>query len=165
MTTVRARRHEPAPIAAGSEDGFTAGLESLAFGVLVFVIGTLIIANAWAVIDGRFATSAAAREAVRAVVQAEPVGLSAEALEARARTAAGQAFAAHGYGAQPLLEELVLTQARCATVSVTVALQVDPTLLPGIAQPLAYTVRSTHAEVVDPFRSGLEGDGVADCAF
>ncbi|TVR26378.1 MAG: hypothetical protein EA387_02575 [Nitriliruptor sp.] len=147
------------------QDGFTAGLDALAFGVLVFVFGTLLVVNAWAVVDARFATSAAAREAVRAVVQAERTDLTAAQLEARARTAARQAFLAHGYTAPPTLTDTSLSLTRCATVAVTVALEVRPTIVPGLVQSGAYTVRATHAEVVDPFRSGLEGDGVGDCGF
>ena len=147
------------------QDGFTAGLDALAFGVLVFVFGTLLVVNAWAVVDARFATSAAAREAVRAVVQADRTDLSPAQLEERARAAAQQAFLAHGYTAPPVLTDTSVSLTRCATVAVTVALEVRPTIVPGLVQRGAYTVRSSHAEVVDPFRSGLDGDGVGDCGF
>lgn len=147
------------------ERGFVAGLEALAFGVLVLVVGTLVVVNAWAVIDARFATSAAAREAVRAVVQAPEVGLTASQLDGRARSAAGQALAAHGYEHEPELTGPPLRQARCATVEVTVELEVVPTILPWVSQPPSYRVASTHREVVDPFRAGLEGEGVSDCGF
>jgi hypothetical protein len=147
------------------EAGFTAGLEALAFGVLVFVFGTLIVVNAWAVVDAKFATSAAAREAVRAVVQSERPDLTATQLEARAAAAARQAFVAHGYAAAPILTDTTLRLSRCATVAVTVELEVAATVVPGLVSPAAYPVRSSYAEVVDPFRSGLEGDGVDDCGF
>jgi len=137
----------------------------LAFGVLVFVFGTLVVVNAWAVVDAKFATSAAAREAVRAVVQAERPDLTATQLEARAASAARQAFAAHGYTAAPLLTDATLGLTRCATVAVTVELEVAATVVPGLVAPATYPVRSSYAEVVDPFRSGLEGDGVDDCGF
>ena len=148
-----------------ADDGFTAGLEALAFGVLVFVFGTLILVNAWAVVDASFATSAAAREAVRAVVQAESTDLTAAQLEARALGAAGQAFLADGYADTPKLTASSLSLTRCATVAVTISMDVHPTIVPGLIEPGAYTVRASHAEVVDPFRSGLDGDGVDDCAF
>ncbi|MFU8839615.1 MAG: hypothetical protein ACNA8R_02705 [Nitriliruptoraceae bacterium] len=147
------------------EEGVVAGLEALAFGVLVFVVGTLVVVNAWAVIDARFATSAAAREAVRAVIEAPEVGLSPAQLEQRAGAAAVQALAAHGYDREPVLTGPPLTQARCATVEVRVELTVVPTLVPWVTQPPTYRVASTHAEVVDPFRAGLEGDGVSRCGF
>ncbi len=147
------------------ETGFTAGLEALALGVLVFVFGTLIVVNAWAVVDAKFATSAAAREAVRAVVQVERTDLTATQLEARAAGAARQAFVAHGYAAVPILTDTTLRLSRCATVAVTVELEVAATVVPGLVSPVTYPVRSSHAEVVDPFRSGLEGHGVDDCGF
>ena len=147
------------------EAGFTAGLEALAFGVLVFVFGTLLVVNAWAVVDAKFATSAAAREAVRAVVQAEDPELGAGQLQARATSAARQAFAAHGYTAVPLLTDTSLDRSRCATVAVTVELEVAATVVPGLVSPATYPVRSSYAEVVDPFRSGLDGHGVEDCGF
>jgi Flp pilus assembly protein TadG len=149
----------------GPEEGAVAGLEALAFGVLVFVVGTLVIVNAWAVIDARFATSAAAREAVRSVVQAPDVGLTSAQLEERAQTAASQALAAHGYTGEPMLTGPPLTQSRCATVEITAELEVVPTVLPWVTQPLSYRVASTHAEVLDPFRAGLDGDGVTSCGF
>ncbi len=147
------------------ESGFSGGLESLAFGALVFVFGALIILNAWAVVDARFATAAAAREAVRAVVEAEP-GRSEAELAVQAEHAAVQALSAHGYTADPSLEFGGLTQARCATITVTVGLEIRTALVPGFAEALVYPVRASHAEVIDPFRSGLDaGDGVADCGF
>ena len=53
-----------------SERGAIGGMEVLPFGVLIFVTGTLIIANAWAVIDAKLTAEAAAREAGRAYVEA-----------------------------------------------------------------------------------------------
>lgn len=145
--------------------GFVAGLEALAFGVLVLVVGTLVVVNAWAVIDARFATSAAAREAVRAVAAAPELGLTETQLEQQARSAAAQALAAHGYEHEPELTGPPLRQARCATVEVTVSLDIVPTILPWVSQPPTYRVASTHTEVVDPFRAGLEGEGISGCGF
>lgn len=140
-----------------------AGLEALAFGVLVLVFGTLMVLHGWAVVDARFATSAAAREAVRAVVLA-PAEASSDQLEALARAAAGQAFTAHGYTAEPVLVEAELRRDRCAIVAVTVEVEVRATAVPGIGPAASYPVRSRHAEVVDPFRAGLGGgDGLAAC--
>jgi len=145
------------------EQGMVAGLEALAFGVLVFVFGTLTVLHGWAVIDARFATSAAAREAVRAVVLA-PVDASSTELKALAVGAAGQAFAAHGYTTEPELVEAELTRDRCATVAVTVEVQVRATVVPGIGPSATYPVRSRHAQVVEPFRAGLGSqDGIEAC--
>ena len=46
-------------------------MEVLPFGFLMFVSVTLLLANAWAVIDAKLAVSAAAREAVRAYVESD----------------------------------------------------------------------------------------------
>ncbi len=135
------------------EDGAVAGLEALAFGVLVFVIGTLLIANLWAAIDGRSAADGAARAAARAVISAGPDGDH----DAVAVAAATAAMAAHGLppDREPDVE-LTGTYARCAVIEVTVAHAVPLVVLPtvGVRAP-AVTVRATHAAVVDPYVSGL----------
>ena len=51
--------------------GQVGGIEALPFGLLIFVVGSLLIANAWAVVDAKFATDAAARQAVRTFVEAD----------------------------------------------------------------------------------------------
>ena len=51
--------------------GQVGGIEALPFGLLVFVVGALLIANAWAVVDAKFATDAAARQAVRTFVEGD----------------------------------------------------------------------------------------------
>lgn len=144
-----------------SEHGFVAGAESLLFGVLIFVVGTLVVVNAWSVVDARFATSAAAREAVRVVVEAPP-GVD---VHAAASAAARAAFAAHGRDASRLevVPRTSLDQRRCAEIRYEAATSVDPVLLPGIGSGASVRVFSTHAEVVDPYRSGLP-EGV-DCAW
>lgn len=53
------------------ESGFVGGFEALPFGFLVFVAGTLLLVNAWAVFDSHLAASAAAREAVRSFVESD----------------------------------------------------------------------------------------------
>lgn len=141
--------------------GFVAGLEALAFGVVVFVVGTLVLVNGWAVIDAKFATNAAAREAVRAVVET-PGGdpLTDLQLQTIALAAAQQAGAAHGYASDavsitPRTTSGALSQRRCGSVRVEATVEVRPTVLPGIVAPGTLVVSSVHEEVVDPFRSGL----------
>lgn len=143
------------------QDGFVAGLEALAFGVLVFVLGTLVIVNGWAVVDAKFATNAAAREAVRAVVEAPAVPTHSETqLLAIAGAAARQAAAAHGHLPSSVEVDVAtpdgtLAQQRCAPVRIRASIEVVATLLPGIAGPGSRTVSSTHEELIDPFRSGF----------
>ena len=151
--------------ASDAEAGMVAGAEALAFGVLVFVFGTLVILNGWAVIDAKFATSAAAREAVRAILQA-PVEASSSELRERAEGAARRAFVAHGRDGESVLvtpSPGALALRRCAEVEVVAATSVRSALVPGLRGPEVFVVRSSHVELVDPFRSGLP-EGL-HCAF
>src|SRR3954452_491253 len=67
------------------QQGQAGGVEALAFGVLVFVVGTLLVANAWAVVDAKLAVSAAAREGAR--TYAETGASEAEAASPASRAA------------------------------------------------------------------------------
>jgi hypothetical protein len=144
------------------EDGFAGGAEALVFGVLIFVIGTLLVLNAWAVIDAKFATSAAAREAVRAAVET-PAGSDPDA---RARLAAVEALVGHGLDPARATVSAAWSRdlQRCADVVYEVRTHVPALVLPGIDRRRAgFEVRATHREVVDPYRSGLEIGG--GCGF
>jgi Flp pilus assembly protein TadG len=133
------------------------GFEAIPFGVLVFVLGTLLVANAWAVIDAKFAVAAAAREAARAYVEAPT---AAEAL-AKGQEAASATMAAYGRGAPAAHAEVRTTGefARCARATWTVTYPVSVVVLPGVfGLDEVYTVRASHSEIVDPLRAGLEGE-------
>lgn len=148
-----------------AEDGVVAGAEALAFGVLIFVIGTLIVVNAWAVVDTKMAASAAAREAARVVVESDDLPYAS--LRHRAQTVAQATVDGHGkelaqlgtvsFGLGP---DGRLT--RCERITVVV-----PVSLPTVKLPLVggfggtYVVRGSHTEIVDPFRSGLGAE--RDC--
>lgn len=143
------------------DEGFVAGLEALAFGVVVFVVGTLVLVNGWAVVDAKFATNGAAREAVRAVVETPGEGARTDMqLQAIALRAAQDASAAHGYTAgvvaiTPRTVSGTLSQARCESVRIEASVRVRATILPGLGGPGLITVASVHEEVIDPFRTGL----------
>ena len=136
------------------EDGVVGGLEALPFGVLVFVVGTLIVVNAWGVVDAKMTVAGAAREAVRAYVEAPPAA-DAEAL---ARSAAQQAMAAMGRTARA--PEVVVSGdfARCRRVAATVAYRIPALRLPWVGGLGSFTASSTATELVDPLRSGLAGE-------
>lgn len=139
------------------ERGFAAGAEALIFGVLVFVLGTIIVLNAWSVVDAKFATSAAAREAVRAVAEAE-VGAD---LQATADQAAAQAFQGHGREPADVTvvwdgADLGVVQARCAEVRYRATTTVGVMAIPRFANQVSFTVTSVYSELIDPFRSGLQ---------
>lgn len=136
------------------------GLEAFAVGALVFVAGILIVANAWGVLDAKLAASSAAREAARAYVEAP----SADVAVASARAAAGEAMVGQGRS----LDGTTVRQVggrfvRCSRVTFEVSHAVPLLSVPFIGSfGSGFTARARHAEVVDPYRSGLSG--TASCA-
>ena len=147
----RARAHD--------ERGQVGGIEVLPLGALVLVVGTLLVANAWAVVDAKLTTSAAAREAARAYVEAP----SADEAWRQAEQAAAQTVEGHGRDPEALsLEQASGHFGRCRRVVVEASYPVPALALPWIGGfEHGFVVRSRHSEVVDPYRSGL--DGAAAC--
>lgn len=151
----------------GREGGFVAGAEALAFGVLIFVIGTLVVVAGWSVVDAKLATSAAAREAVRAVVRA-PADATTHELEQRAVLAAHQAVAAHGHvpaDTALTVDDPPLALERCREVTIAVHVEVRSVLVPGFVDTARWTVSSRHQQLVDPYRSGLDVEDWGDCGL
>jgi len=134
-----------------SESG-QAGIEVVPFGLLTFVVVTLLVANAWAVIDAKIAVSSAAREATRAYVEAPA---DVDPLDV-AETAAREAV--RGAGRDParlVLTPIEATFARCETVRFEASYELPAIRLPWLGGIGAFTARARHAEVVDPFRTGV----------
>lgn len=150
-----------------AEDGAVGGLEGLAFGVLVFVFGMLLILSAWSVIDTKLAVSSAAREAVRTYVETVP----GEDPMQRATGAASAALAAYGKDpADPGLVVHAVDDAglplagsppleRCVEVRLEVEYPAD-LYLPYSDRVIGNTASATAAELVDPLRSGLNEEAV-----
>ncbi len=147
------------------ETGAVGGIEVLPFAFLVFVAGTLLLADAWAVVEGEVAASAAAREAARAYV--ESPGPAAAALD-EARSAASAAIEGHGRDPGRMRLEPVgpLAFRRCARATFAVTYEVAVVNVPWIGAFGGGLVSTSarHSEVVDPYRSGVplgaEPDGV-----
>lgn len=138
------------------ENGAVGGVEGLAFAVVIFVFGTLVIANAWGVIDAKLATSAAAREAARSYVE----GTSQEASLRSAEAAALSALAGHNRRASSIRIEAASandTYRRCQPIVAVVETEVPRVPLPLMQRSGGtYTVVSRHQEVVDPYKAGLD---------
>ena len=137
------------------ERGAIAGIEALPLGFLLFVAGTLFIANVWAVIDAKLAVTAAAREATRAYVEAH----DDEAAEAEAEIAAFETLDAHGRDHRDRVTldapQLDGPFARCTRVTITVHYRVPALAVPwlgGLGDGIDAV--ATHSEVIDPYRSG-----------
>jgi hypothetical protein len=157
--SVTLSRRAPSTRCSG-DAGFAGGFEGLLFGALLFVVGTLMVANAWGVLDTKAATEEAARQAARTYVEAPNAALAATS----AQEAADQALA--GYGRDPARANVALVEgtfARCARITIAVSYPAPLVELPFIGRVgAAETVRAEHSELVDPYRSGLAG--TSSCA-
>jgi hypothetical protein len=145
---------------ARGDRGQVGGIEVLPFGVLIFVVGALLVTNAWGVVDAKIAADAAAREAVRAYVEAP----DAAHADSDARRAAVATLVAHGRRAD--LMTLSIRRAgdapfgRCVPVTVEIHYPVPAVVLPWIGgYGHAFDVHAHHTERIDPFRAGLAGSG------
>lgn len=137
----------------GEERGAIGGLEVLPFGLLIFVVGMLLVVNAWAVVDAKLVVEAAAREGGRAYAESTSAAEAASA----ARTAATEAV--RGAGRDP--GRLHVTGesggfTRCSVVTVRTSYEVPALTLPfvgGFGDGIE--VHGRHRERVDAFRAGL----------
>jgi hypothetical protein len=137
------------------EAGFVGGFEGLLFGLLIFVAGTLLAIHAWAVIDTKAATEAAARQAARTYVEApSPAAAISEAEQAAAAALAG-------YGRDAARARVRLASGsfgRCQRITIVVSYPAPLLMLPWVGRlGSAEWVGADHSELVDPFRSGLPG--------
>ena len=136
-----------------SERGQIGGFEVLPFGLLLFVSAMLIVTNAWAVVDAKFAASSAAREATRAYTESTSQADADASVERRAH----EALAAYGRdGDRVEIRVDAEPFGRCSRVTVDVSYRVPALTVPFIGGfGSGITARSRHSEVVDPYRSGL----------
>lgn len=130
------------------------GIEVLAFGLLIFVTGTLILVNGWAIVDTKLAAAAAAREAARVYVESPDGGAATTDAAVAARDAV------QGFGRDPSGTTVSFAQeafGRCQRVVVEVRTEAPLIRLPWVGQAGTVTVVAHHSELIDPFRSGLPG--------
>jgi len=170
-----AARDSPASPRGRGDQGQVGGIEALPFGLLVFVVGALLVANAWAVVDAKFAVDAAARQATRAYVEAEVDGAGgdpggARAAEEAAVEAGLAALTAHGRDPGAATVGLTALETvggqsgftRCARATFTASYEVPALTLPWIGGfGNGIDVTSSHSELVDPYRSGVPGSAEA----
>jgi hypothetical protein len=135
------------------EAGQFAGVETLPFGLLVFIVGVLLVANAWAVVDAKLAVVSAAREATRAYVESPPESDPVARAEAAARSAV------EGAGRDPSRLTLTPLDAdfrRCAEVRFEARYPIPLLTLPFVGgYGSGFTAVARHGEIVDPYRSGV----------
>lgn len=142
---------------AHSEAGFVGGFAGLLFGLAIFVVGTLLAAYAWSVVETKAAASAAAREAARSYIEAPS---SAAGLDA-ARHAALSALS--GRVSDPSKASVTLDSGvfgRCQRITISVSYPAPALQLPLVRRigPLGgKTVHARHSELIDPYRNGIAG--------
>lgn len=135
-----------------NEHGAIGGVEGFAFGILLFVFGTLMIINAWAVVNGKMTASAAAREAARTYVEAR----NQRDAEQQARLAALVAVSEPRRSSTTVEFATNNTYIRCGEITATVHIAIPRISLPLIGGTGgSFPVTATHTEIIDPYRSGL----------
>jgi hypothetical protein len=133
--------------------GVVAGGDAVVFGVLLFVVGSLMITNLWSIVDARTAAQSAARESARTVVETDDVG----SVVVQAEVVAVATWQSYGR-TSAIGVTLDGSMQRCAPITVTVTAQVPLVRLPLIGWDAGRTeVSASHTEIVDPFRSGVPG--------
>jgi hypothetical protein len=153
-----------------------AGGEVLAIGFVLLVSMILLGMNVWAVIDAKIRVAGAARYTTRTVVESGPTDL-ADATgtfgplfgEHDPNNVATNAVKAALIDKPRLLREVRVRVAlsnnanRCSVAVVELQVRVPSFGLPHIG-PLrnGFLVTSQHSEIVDPFRSGLEGSSACN---
>jgi hypothetical protein len=146
------------------EAGQVAGIEVIPFGLLVFVVGALVVANVWAVFDAKTTATAAAREATRAYVEAP----NAAEGDSAAHSAASDAVRAVGRNPARMTLRIQLDGGfvRCGRVTSEATYRVPFVRLPwigGVGD--GATVVGRHSEIVDPFRSEVPGEASCGARF
>ncbi len=136
------------------DGGQVAGIEAVPFGLLVLTVGILVVAHTWAVVDAKFVTTAAAREATRAHVEAPTSALA----EVRATEAAAAVAVRSGRAPGAVhLQRASDRFGRCVPTRYEAVLEVPTVAVPWRGHRPAVVVRADHTEVVDPYRNGLPG--------
>ncbi len=126
----------------------------LPFSVLIFVFGTLLLVNAWGVIDAKFAVTSASREAARTYAESD----GGHEGETAASAAADDAIAAYGRDPEKLeLSEPEGAFVRCGEVTYTASYPVPAIRIPVIGGfGRAFDVTSSHTTRIDRLRAGLD---------
>ncbi len=153
-----------------------AGGEVLAIGFVLLMSMILLALNVWAVIDAKIRVAGAARYTTRTVVESGPEDLANAAGtfgplfgEHDPNNVATNAVKAALVDKPKLLRDVTVRVAlsndanRCSVAVVELQVRVPSFGLPHIG-PLrnGFLVTSQHSEIVDPFRSGLEGTSACE---
>jgi hypothetical protein len=161
------KNHRDHEAGQANDEAGQAGAEVLAMG-FILIIGLIFLGmNAWAVVDAKIRIAGAARYATRQIVESEPIdiegamGVSTITSENVGIEAVREALKDH----PKLLDHIELTvdipkgALRCSRVYVKVKAHVPSFGFAKIgAFTDGFTVSVNQSELVDPYRSGLDGE-------
>lgn len=143
-----------------AERGVVGGVEVLPFALLLVVGVTLLVLDAWAVVDAKLAATTAAREGARAEVEADA---PATGPATGHRVALSVYLAMRGRAPHVAVTSSGPGTGRCGVVTYQVRDRVPTVRLPFVAAfGPAVTVVGRHREPVDRFADGRTG--AATCA-
>lgn len=131
----------------GAESGQAAGVETIPFGILVFVGGLLLVVNVWAVVDTRAALDSAARDYLRAYTSAPTSSIGRD----RGRVAAIDSMAARRRGIEVEVDDPTEPFGPCRPATVRLRLRVPAIRAPFIGSIGTTTVTATETELVQPY--------------
>ena len=139
------------------ERGVVAGLEGLVFGSLILLGGTILVVNAWSVLDTRQALDGAAREYLRAYTEAPDAATGERAGDRALRSALD--------GRDRLLRSVRLQRpdrgrfGPCSEATVVLSATVPAARVPFVGRFGTVDVRVVHHELVDAHREVIPGAG------
>ncbi len=138
-----------------SERGAVAGLEGVMFGVLVLLAGTVLVVNAWSVLQTRRTLDGAAREYLRAYTQADS---PPEALLAANRALDAVLLGEGRRGPDVTVRGPDPTHfGPCASASVTLTATIPAVRMPFVGEMASTTVEVDHTELVDAHSEMVTG--------
>jgi hypothetical protein len=139
-----------------SERGQAAGVETIPFGILVFIAGLLLVVNVWASVDARMAADAAARDYLRAYTAAATV---AEAQQEGAASARRSLAARIGASARATVAAPTQPFGPCLPATVRIDIRVPAIAAPFLGTFGERTVTATLTELVQPFGDARATNG------
>lgn len=136
------------------ERGQAAGIETIPFGILVFIAGTILAINVWAVVDTRMAVDAAAHAYLRSYTAASSRDVARLAGDAAAR----HSLEARGITGTATISAPTQVFAPCRVAEVTISVQVVAIRAPFLEGIGTTSVRAREAELIEPFSAAGGSD-------
>ena len=141
---------------SGAESGQAAGIESIPFGILVFVGGVLLVINLWSVVDTRASLDSAARDYLRAYTAAPDRATARIVGRAAARASLSSR------SGRPSAVRIGAPTERfgpCRPATVRLELTIDAIHAPFIGTLGTAIVSTTQTELVEPYGVALDEPG------